>query len=174
MKLIDLSDIQKFRKGEEEAFEKIYNAYKNIVFHECLVRLKCKEDAEDCFQEIFLKLVNVIKQYDEKVASFDSWFTTIYKNHISNYIRSKINRGKYNESIDYEEIIKYEDNSQYYINLMIDLINLVGEESYKILIYRIRYGLTLRKIGSILGISKDTVNRKYLEALDIIKRYYNK
>ncbi len=174
MKSVSLSDIQKFKEKDEESFEKIYEVYKNIVFHECLIKLKNKEDAEDCFQEIFIKLIKVINQFDEEIASFDTWFKVVYTNHIKNYIRNSKNRKKYSEPIEYEEMIKYEDKTSKYIDKMIEINNLVGEEAYKIILLKVRYQLTLRKIAQIMGVSKDTVRRKYLDAIEIIKENYQK
>lgn len=174
MRLVDQFDVQSFKKGDEEAFERIYNAYKNIVFHECLLRLKCKEDAEDCFQEIFIKLIDKIKLYDSSKSSFDAWFTVVYKNHISNYYRSKCNAKKYNEIIDYEDVIKFEDKSHYYIDLMCEITNLIGKIDYEILIYRIRYGLTFRKIAKIMGSNKDSIRKRYLDAIEVLKNRFDK
>lgn len=172
MKLVSINDVRKFKSGDEYAFEKIFNAYKNIVFHECLIRLKNRQDAEDCFQEIFIKLVNNIAMYDETISSFDAWFTTVYKNHIINFYKSRIIRSKYSDTIDYEEIIRYEDNLHKDIELMVELITILGEETYTIVVYRIKYQFTYRKISEIMNMSLDMVRRKYIEAMEILKEHF--
>lgn len=57
MKLISRITAEKLKEGDELAFEEIFYAYRNIVYFECLKKMRNPQDANDCVQEIFIKLV---------------------------------------------------------------------------------------------------------------------
>lgn len=172
MRSVRKKDIQMCKEGDDESFARIYDTYKNIVFHECLLKLRCKEDAEDCFQEIFLKLINVIHTYDEEKSSFDTWFYTLYRNHIMNYIRNRATLNRNRTLVDSDEINQYGDTTRSNIDYLIDIADLVGDEAYMILVYHIKYKYTYKAIAKILGLSKDKVRRIFDEAMLLIEGKY--
>ncbi len=172
MRPVRKKDIQMCKEGDEESFTRIYEAYKNIVFHECLLKLRCKEDAEDCFQEIFIKLINVINTFDECKSSFDTWFSTLYRNHIINYVRNKSTLNRNRKLVDSEEINQYGDTTRSNIDRLLDIADLVGDKAYMVLVYHIKYNYTYDAIAKMLGISRDKARRIYEEAMLLIEKKY--
>ena len=82
MKLISRITAEKLKDGDELAFEEIFYAYRNIVYFECLKKMRNPQDANDCVQEIFIKLVEKIHLFDSNIAEFNAWFRTLYINHL--------------------------------------------------------------------------------------------
>ncbi len=64
--------------------------YTLLLFGVCMKYLKNEEDAKDCVQQIFLKVINELHKY--KVDYFKSWIYMIAKNHCLMKLRDK---GKY-------------------------------------------------------------------------------
>ena len=79
--------------------------YTLLLFGVCMKYLKNEEDAKDCVQQIFLKVINELHKY--KVDYFKSWIYMIAKNHCLMKLRDK---GKYTTELT-EKMTATEDNS---------------------------------------------------------------
>lgn len=64
--------------------------YTLLLLGVCMKYLKNEQDAQDCVQHIFLKVINELQKY--KVEYFKSWIYMIAKNHCLMKLRDK---GKY-------------------------------------------------------------------------------
>lgn len=83
----DILLINQFINGNIPAFDKIVLKYKNIVFNLCFKILYNYEDAEDCSQEVFIKVYNAIKTFKFN-SSFKTWLYTIALNTCRNRLKS--------------------------------------------------------------------------------------
>jgi RNA polymerase sigma factor (sigma-70 family) len=61
--------------------------YTMLLLGVCMKYLKNEEDAKDCVQQIFLKIINELHKY--KVEYFKSWMYMIAKNHCLMRLRDK-------------------------------------------------------------------------------------
>ena len=89
MKKISQKTIQKFKEGDKDSFEDIFYYYKDKVYHFAYHYVKDHDDADDCVQEVFIKLVNSIETYDEVSAQFETWFYLLSKRVILNFLRTQ-------------------------------------------------------------------------------------
>ncbi|MDQ6757199.1 MAG: sigma-70 family RNA polymerase sigma factor [Bacteroidota bacterium] len=105
-------DSQKLNQiDDKELLQKFYSDHSNewlgillprytlLLLGVCMKYLKNEEDAKDCVQQIFLKVINELHKY--KVEYFKSWIYMIAKNHCLMKLRDK---GKYSIEIN-EKII---------------------------------------------------------------------
>ena len=102
-----LDEIIKGCKQNKLKYQKaLYDRYKDKMFAICVRYAKSIEEAEDVFQEAFVKVFKNIHQYDYK-GSFDGWIRRIFVNTaITNY---KLNKKRYyKEEID---VTDYERDS---------------------------------------------------------------
>ncbi len=83
----DILLINQFINGNISAFDKLVLKYKNIVFNLCFKILYNYEDAEDCSQEVFIKVYNAIKNFKFN-SSFKTWLYTIALNTCRNRLKS--------------------------------------------------------------------------------------
>jgi RNA polymerase sigma-70 factor (ECF subfamily) len=84
MKKYSVSDSQLvslYKKGNEEAFEKLVNRHKAKIYTAILLIVKDRYTAEDLMQETFIKVVNTIKsgRYNEE-GKFLPWVMRIAHN----------------------------------------------------------------------------------------------
>lgn len=172
MKLISRITAEKLKEGDELAFEEIFYAYRNIVFFECLKKIRNTQDANDCVQEIFIKLVEKINLFDSNIAEFNAWFRTLYINHIYDFLRKQRNYNEHVSTIAYEdmcEVAAKEESKSSSIELMSELINIVGEEAYTILIYKIKNKLSFRQIAKLMEKTFYEVRTIYNKAMAELK-----
>ncbi|OIN55647.1 RNA polymerase subunit sigma-24 [Arsenicibacter rosenii] len=64
------------RKGKSSAQKMLFEAYYSFGVNICLRYASSREDAEEMFDDGFLKVLNKITYYDPE-QSFDAWFRTI-------------------------------------------------------------------------------------------------
>ena len=172
MKLISRITAEKLKEGDELAFEEIFYAYRNIVFFEFLKKIRNTQDANDCVQEIFIKLVEKINLFDSNIAEFNAWFRTLYINHIYDFLRKQRNYNEHVSTIAYEdmcEVAAKEESKSSSIELMSELINIVGEEAYTILIYKIKNKLSFRQIAKLTEKTFYEVRTIYNKAMAELK-----
>ncbi len=89
----DISDYDLLRKFYSDHDNKwlgiLLPRYTVLLLGVCMKYLKNEEDARDCVQQIFLKVINELHKY--KVEYFKSWLYMIAKNHCLMKLRSKGN-----------------------------------------------------------------------------------
>ena len=86
--------------------------YTLLLLGVCMKYLKNEEDAKDCVQQIFLKVINELNKY--KVEYFKSWIYMIAKNHCLMKLRDK---GKVPVELN-EHLICVPDESENKISLI--------------------------------------------------------
>ena len=101
----DNDDIIKFKQGDEQSFNKIYNKYKGNLFIFIDKILHNKEDSMEVLQETFLRVVKNIDSY-EPDYSFSTWLYTI----ASNYSKTILRRKKRNQYTSFSDIFTYVNN----------------------------------------------------------------
>jgi len=86
--------------------------YTLLLLGVCMKYLKNEEDAKDCVQQIFIKIINELHKY--KVDYFKSWIYMIAKNHCLMKLRDK---GKFTIGLD-EEMTSLPDETDEKISLI--------------------------------------------------------
>ena len=85
--------------------------YTLLLLGVCMKYLKNEEDAKDCVQQIFIKIINELHKY--KVDYFKSWIYMIAKNHCLMKLREK---GKFTAELN-EKIVSIADEADEKISL---------------------------------------------------------
>ena len=107
--LCDEQLIKLYAQGNNEAFNTLLLRYKNRIFNFILVSVKNEDEADDIFQETFIKIICCIKQgkYSEN-GKFLSWATRIAHNMIIDHFRKQKSETTFTEN---------ETDLDYYANL---------------------------------------------------------
>lgn len=85
-KMVDIKYIESFKCGNLEAFNHIYEFYKDRVYFFAFSIVKSKADAEDIMQEVFIKVMKSIQDLKD-VESFNAWINTITYSKSLDYIK---------------------------------------------------------------------------------------
>lgn len=80
---IEREVVERCKAGDEEAFSEIVLAYQKRVFNISYRMLGNREEAKELSQEVFLSILESIKELREEVK-FESWLTQITLNHCRN------------------------------------------------------------------------------------------
>ncbi|MDP3180392.1 MAG: sigma-70 family RNA polymerase sigma factor [Bacteroidota bacterium] len=92
----DFELIRKLKKGDIDAFNRIFYAYSSKLYHFAYGYLKSREDAEEMVQEIFSKIWDKRADINEEYE-FRSYLFSIAFNYIKKHFRSKALINKYAE-----------------------------------------------------------------------------
>ena len=159
MRLKDKILAKRIAEGDEEAFNKLYYKYKNLIYYHVASSCKNKSDIDDMVQEIFLKILENIKLYKSEFSSLATWITIISRNHMIDYAKKKDYIIYDNDYID--NVISPESESDFDID---DYTSELTQREKDILVYKIIYRLSHKEISKILGITIDVSKKTYKRA----------
>ena len=159
-------------QGNELAFTKLYNEYKNVVFSTALKITKSRMLAEEVVQDVFLKIWQNHENLAE-ITNIENYLFIISRNHIFDMIK-KIARDtslvvdsnyKSTSTNDTEDTIK-DDQYNIILNQIVDQLPPQQQKIYKMAKWD---GLSHQKIGEDLGISTETVKKHMAQALKFVR-----
>ncbi len=159
--------IQQVAKGDQRAFEKLYQQLSKMVFAVALSVVRRREDAEDVLSETFVCVWRRASEF--RGGSGKSWVCTIARNLSLNLVKKR-NREKPTELIE-ELSPSYgiEGNVENRIILETALSVLDDKERETVLLYN--NGLKHREIAEIMGEKLGTVTWRYQNALNKMRNY---
>ncbi len=79
---------QKARKGDEQAYAKLFNRYKDTLYYLIYKMVHSKSDAEDLTAEVFDKAHQNLASYNPQYA-FSTWLFSIANHHAIDFIRKR-------------------------------------------------------------------------------------
>jgi len=141
--------------------KEILNKYADMVYRIALTRCRNKENAEDVFQDVFIK-------YSEKRPKFDNnehekaWFIRVTINLTKNILTSNWNT----KITELDENISFETQNEY------DVYSAVCElpMNYRTAIHLMYYeGYKVKEIATILKTNENTIKTWLSRARDILK-----
>lgn len=147
----------------DSCISEIVSKYADLVLRLCIVYLKNQADAEDAFQEIFIKLFEKKPKFNDE-EHLKAWLIKCTTNHCKNMLSSYWNRLRV--SMD-DVVLPIEDKKDY------DLTNYITKLplKYKAVIYLYYYeGYNSLEISKILNIKEATVRTQLKRGREILKK----
>lgn len=153
-------------KQSEQAFTELYNRYSSQVHAYCMRVFNNEEQAEDIFQETFIRFFNSVRA-DMKDFNVPGFLITIARNLCLNYKRDK----KSTVSIDEVDYLVYQDNPDN--TELLDLINrsleVLDEQHREAFVMKEYGGLPYNEIAEILNITVVNAKSRVFRAKQKIK-----
>lgn len=153
--------LQGLQLHDERAFSFLYDHYSKALFSIILPIIPQQELAEDVLQEVFVKIWQNIKSYDETKGRLYTWMLNIARNQAIDRTRSKDfnNRSKTTELSETVYNERQVEAKMDDVGLKKTLSNL-PEESRKLLELAYFQGYTQDEISKILNIPLGTVKTR--------------
>jgi len=173
MNVCTLSDkelIADYIQGNQAAFEELFMRHKMRVFTYIMMMVRHREQAEDIFQETFIKVINTLKsgRYNEE-GKFLPWVLRIAHNIVIDQYRKTrkltfFRGGKENvDDFDIFAIIGHSEKSpeERLFRIQTDerihrLIRMLPEEQKEVLLMRVYAGLSFNEISDQTQVSINT------------------
>ena len=186
-KVLDLTDnelIQSFQEGNTRAFDALLDRHQERIYNTILFMVKDSYLAEDLIQEIFIKIIDNLKQrkYNEE-GKFSAWIMRIAHNLCIDYFRGKkkmpMTRG--NDDWDpFDFISSGEKNSEEAtVNKQVlsdakKLLSHLPDEQKEIVMMRLYYDMSFKEISDTLNISINTALGRMRYALINLRKLIEK
>jgi len=167
----ELSDEQlmlRYAKGDALAFETLYQKHKGPLFRYCLRQMKNHARAEECFQDVWMKLINSRVNYQPK-ALFTTYLYRIAQNHVIDLVRKdkKLKQEteleeEFHSSVDLEQPQDLSDQvmeNRIQEKLKQEIERLPLEQKTALLL-KMDAGLSLEEIAQILDCGRETVKSR--------------
>lgn len=179
---------QRYGGGDVKAFDVLLKRHKGLVYSLILRYVRTSQQADELFQEVFLKICKNKDQFREAV-SFKSWMVTICRNTCIDHIRhvkrtpdiASFDAEAENEGRSLSEKIASPD-PQPLDALTIDFENQelhsymekLPEEQRETFALKVLGDLTFEEIGASMKCSVNTAKSRYRYALETLRGLVNR
>jgi RNA polymerase sigma factor (sigma-70 family) len=158
--------VRQFIHGDHSALEILINRHQRRLFSYILLTVKDRQEAEDIFQDTFIKVINTLRNgnYNEE-GKFLPWMMRIAHNLMIDYFRREKRMPMVEKSSEYDffETLKlYEQNVEDRIittqihNDVRALIEYLPEEQKQVLMMRHYAGMSFKDIAESTNVSINT------------------
>jgi RNA polymerase sigma-70 factor (ECF subfamily) len=165
-----------YSKGDIAAFELLYTKHKGGLFRYCSRQFINKAIGEECFQEIWLKVINSRARY-QPTALFTTYLYRVAQNHVVDTFRKEKKRQAdceyVEESANASLVVNSGDNDSFISELrrseLRKKITLLPFEQRNTLLLKLDTGLSIEEISVILNCGKETVKSRLRYANNKLK-----
>ncbi len=172
---IDLQQIiSDVLKGDTEKFENIMRLYQKSIFLYCYYMLGNYSEAEDCGQDVFLKVYRHLEKYNRDIP-FGAWLykiayhqciDVIRKRKLAKYLPFFYRDEKENKQVD-QQI-----ETHYFDEFVHKAMSKMSSEERNLLIFRCVEEKSYQEISLILNQSSTTLRKKYERSAAKFRKYY--
>jgi RNA polymerase sigma-70 factor (ECF subfamily) len=180
----DLDLLKRCLAGENRAWESLLKVHSRKIYSLCYRFTGRTAEAEDLTQEIFIKIFQTLKSYDQAQGTFTTWLTRVARNHlVDHYRRTKKDRST--SSLDEEQgevetrasagpspMASVESRERR--ELVQEGLNKLSPDLREAVILRDLHDLDYDEIARVLDVPQGTVksriNRGRLELARVLKR----
>jgi RNA polymerase sigma-70 factor (ECF subfamily) len=155
--------IEAAQTGDLEALASLYDTHINQVYRYCLARLGNVHDAEDVAEEIFIKMLNGLPNYQWRKVPFAAWLMRISHNEVITFTRRNGRRSQDTELP--EELLDHgsqndpAENAERTLALedLRKAVELLPEAQREVIILRFASGLSIADTARALGKQENNV-----------------
>ena len=174
-KYIDRNLIKKLKAGDMKAFQVIFNAYSESLFHFAFSYLKESDDSEEIVQDVFLRLWEIRTEIDEE-KSFKSFLYRMTVNKVFNHLKHQVVRQKYvNHLMNIDQSFSVSPEEHIHrkeLDIKVqELLLRLPEQKRKIFEMSKLKGLSNTEISEQLGLSVRTVENQVYRATKFLKEH---
>ena len=162
------------RHKRPKTFEQVYRLSSVRLFGVVLRILKTRELAEDCLQEVYVKIWNRSDAYNPKKSSAMTWMSTIARNHAIDYVRKHelpIQEG-FEMSIIQDEQLHFLDRleASELDQQLQECLKQLKVQSREVIFMAYFNGLTYKHIAKTIDTPVSTIKTWVARALPILKK----
>lgn len=161
----------RFREGDHEAFEELYERYESRLYGFCLRFLGDATQAEDAFQDVMTAVIERRRRYERR-GRFRSWLFTIARNVCLDRTKKRRRRGellslvKRNgpaRSASAEVTLEARDE-------LAQMLSALPSDQREIVLLHRYEGFSYAEIAEILGTSEAAAKQKAYRALLSVRK----
>jgi RNA polymerase sigma-70 factor (ECF subfamily) len=166
--------IERVLAGDRNAFELIFDQYRNLVYRTAFLILGNSDEAEDALQETFLKAYRYLETYKPSKGAFSTWLYRITVNHCLRQ-RRKLSRiikplETYND--EFKQVHSSHEDKLSVEQVVLQMINRLSNKLRIVVILRYFLDLSYLEISQVLDIPIGTVKSRLNRALKNVRKEF--
>ncbi|MEE8109865.1 MAG: sigma-70 family RNA polymerase sigma factor [bacterium] len=181
----DWSLVQRFQRGDEDAFRELFLRFQRPVFHLAVRILENREEAEDTCQEVFISIRRALPGFKGE-SRLSTWIYRVAVNHALNRLKSLRRRGERNilphEGVEQSSnpgpgVVRRSERSPEHAAEHRQLLRIVEREMGAldpelrvVLVLRDVQGLPYAEISEVLDMPEGTVKSRLHKARNEMKK----
>ncbi|OPX18265.1 hypothetical protein BXT86_02090 [candidate division WOR-3 bacterium 4484_100] len=155
----DIQLVQDFKSGDEKAFDRLFEKYQGSVYSLCYRYTRNESDAKEVCQDVFIKVYNNLKKFNEK-SKFFTWLYRITVNTCISFRR----RNRSVQQYEPEAMVSMDQRIRMKIAINDALRKLPKRQRMVFLLHHYE-GYTFDEVGDIMGISTGTAKANHYHAI---------
>ena len=158
------------KSGDIKSFQKLVELYSHKLYAAAYRILGSKELAEDCIQEVFIKIYNKLDSFNQQ-SKFSTWLYTVTVNTAIDLQRKQVKHSR-NDSDNFDDLVSsHSDNPEQ--SVWLDNISVATQRALMQLSEDVRLAFMLRhheersieEISQILEVNPNTVKNRIFRAV---------
>ena len=170
-----LNGIRKRRRGSLEKAIDIYTPYVSVIVYNVIGAAMTHEDIEETVSDAFISLWKTAHTLDTKKGTLRAYLGAIARNCARKKLRKSESYGELDENIvsdSGEPSAELEEKEER--EMLLRLINSLGEPDSEIFLRHYWYGETTSQIAAATGVNKSTVTTKLQRGRNRLKEILEK
>jgi RNA polymerase sigma-70 factor (ECF subfamily) len=146
-----------------DTFEQIVEQYGDMVTRICYLHLNNISDAEDCWQNVFMKLYKAPKMWVKPPDELRRWLITITLNECRDAARKLFYR--WHDNID-ELVVPHIES---FDKSVIDAVKRLPAKYFRVIYFHYYEGFSIEEMSRILGVKENTVKSQLMRGRKLLK-----
>ena len=163
--------LENLKRGDDRAFNELYDSFREPAIRFCNSILKDTEESENIIQEVFIKIWNRRETINPEL-NFTSYLFTIIKNRVFDHLK-EIKKNEFLKEKFWEKILEYKavDNEikEERFSKIKEAVEGLSEKRKVIIKLNYEEGKSYDEIAQQLNISKNTVKNQLVKAKQVIR-----
>ncbi len=177
----DISDeslMLNYASGDAAAFEVLYLKHKGSVYRYILNLCRNEAEAEELYQEVWMKLINARESYQVK-AKFTTYMYKLAHNQFIDHYRKQNVRIVSDQSVEVDDIEQQGQSSSnnpekqtqtiQTINKLSELLDALPNEQREVFLLREEAGMSVPEIAETLGINQEAAKSRLRYAISKLR-----
>ena len=167
----DESLFDTYRSGDMNAFETLYQRYRQPLYLYLLRRGHGESSAEDLFHDCWLRIINHHRQFDGQ--NFKAWLFTIARNMSTDHFRKSQIRSA--DSLEAEPIhnahvsTERQQLAEDCVELVKSSVAALPMEQRDVFLLKQEAGLSLQQIAELMAVGRETIKSRIRYAMKQLK-----
>jgi RNA polymerase sigma-70 factor (ECF subfamily) len=162
-----------FRRGDDRAFEALYQRYRQSLYLFLLRSVNSQGDADELYQDVWSRIISASKHFDE--GSFKAYAFRIARNLIiDRHRRNKLNlvtdSGELNEPVQPGKSVEEQLQDEECSERMKRHIGQLPLEQQEVFLLKEEAGLSLGQIAAMVDVGRETVKSRMRYALKQLRK----
>lgn len=151
------------KQPDNALFENLVNIYSDAVTRVCYMNLSNRADAEDAWQNVFLKLWKSEKMWKKPENELHKWLVTVALNECRDIKRRLFHRSHF----DIDELtVEYTED---FDRDVVSAVKALPKKYFQVIYLYYFEGYDIREISSILTVKENTVKSRLRRGREMLK-----